>query len=202
MSKLPDLTLTNAGLALLAKTPLGSPIPVTKWQIGTGYLPDGTVASDRTELVEALLDRPIAAIVPDGNQVLVTVQLVNTNLKAFTWRETGLFAMDPDAGEILYAYGNAGDDGADIPDGNVQFREVQYGIDLVFDTAANVTATISRTLVFATLKDLESYIRQDEKGAAYGVASLDENQKIPLAQLPDGVLAAPVVQVTYNGGED
>ena len=202
MSTLPDLRLTNAGLALLAKTPLGSPIPVTKWQIGTGYLPDGTDVRDQTELVEALLDRPIAAVVPDGNQVLITGQLVNTNLQAFTWRETGLFATDPAVGEILYAYGNAGDNGVDIPDGNVQFREIEFGTELVFDTAANVTATISRTLVFATLKDLASYIRQDEKGAAYGVASLDENQKIPLAQLPDGVLAAPVVQVIYNGGED
>lgn len=201
MSRLPDLVLTNAGVALLAKTPLGSQIPVTKWQIGTGVLPNGTDTRDRTQLVEALKDIPISAVINEGNQALVKGQFINTNLEAFTWSETGLFANDPDVGEVLYAYGNAGSEGAPIPDGNVQFREIEFGVQLVFDIAANVTAVINRTLVFATLKDLENYIPKSEKGAAYGVPTLDENLKIPLSQLPDGVLSAPVVQVEYNGGD-
>lgn len=154
MSKLPDLILTRAGAAMLAKTPIGSEIPVTKWRIGTGKLPDGEDPRDRTQLVAPLRELPIASVKNDGNQCLIKGQLVNTEMDAFTWRETGLYATDPDDGEILYAYGYESD-GAEIPAGATQLREVEFGVELVFDTAANVTAVIHKTLVFATLADVE-----------------------------------------------
>ena len=154
MSKLPELTLTKAGAAMLAKTPIGSEIPVTKWRIGTGKLPDGEDPRDRTQLVAPLRELPIASVKNDGNQCLIKGQLVNTEMAAFTWRETGLYATDPDDGEILYAYGCEAD-GAEIPAGATQLREVEFGVELVFDTAANVVAEISKTLVFATLDDLD-----------------------------------------------
>lgn len=154
MSKLPELILTKAGAAMLAKTPIGSEIPVTKWRIGDGQLPGGEDPRDRTQLVNPVRELPIASVKNDGNQCLIKGQLVNTEMAAFTWRETGLYATDPDDGEILYAYGYEAD-GAEIPAGATQLREVEFGVKLVFDTAANVTAVISKTLVFATLSDLE-----------------------------------------------
>lgn len=154
MSKLPDLILTRAGAAMLAKTPIGSEIPVTKWRIGDGQLPGGEDPRDRTQLVNPVRELPIASVKNDGNQCLIKGQLVNTEMAAFTWRETGLYATDPDDGEILYAYGYEAD-GAEIPAGATQLREVEFGVELVFDNAANVTAVISKTLVFATLDDLE-----------------------------------------------
>lgn len=156
MSKLPDLILTRAGAAMLAKTPIGSEIPVIKWRIGTGKLPDGEDPRDRTQLVAPLRELPIASVENDGNQCLIKGQLVNTVMDAFTWRETGLYATDPDDGEILYAYGYEAD-GAEIPAGATQLREVEFGVKLVFDTAANVTAVISKTLIFATLEDLGNW---------------------------------------------
>lgn len=156
MSKLPDLILTKAGAAMLAKTPIGSEIPVTKWRIGTGKLPDGEDPRDRTQLVNPVRELPIASVENDGNQCLIKGQLVNTVMDAFTWRETGLYATDPDDGEILYAYGYEAD-GAEIPAGATQLREIEFGVELVFDNAANVTAVISKTLVFATLEDLENW---------------------------------------------
>ena len=156
MSKLPDLILTKAGAAMLAKTPIGSEIPVTKWRIGTGKLPDGEDPRDRTQLVAPLRELPIASVENNGNQCLIKGQLVNTVMEAFTWRETGLYATDPDDGEILYAYGYEAD-GSEIPAGATQLREVEFGVKLVFDTAANVTAVISKTLIFATLEDLENW---------------------------------------------
>ena len=154
MSKLPELTLTKAGAAMLAKTPIGSEIPVTKWRIGDGQLPGGEDPRDRTQLVNPVRELPIASVENNGNQCLIKGQLVNTEMAAFTWRETGLYATDPDDGEILYAYGYEAD-GAEIPAGATQLREIEFGVELVFDNAANVTAVISKTLVFATLDDLE-----------------------------------------------
>ena len=157
MSKLPELTLTKAGAAMLAKTPIGSEIPVTKWRIGDGQLPGGEDPRDRTQLVNPVRELPIASVENDGNQCLIKGQLVNTEMNAFAWRETGLYATDPDDGEILYAYGYEAD-GAEIPAGATQLREVEFGVELVFDNAANVTAVISKTLVFATLNDLDKKI--------------------------------------------
>ena len=155
MSKLPELTLTKAGAAMLAKTPIGSEIPVTKWRIGDGQLPGGEDPRDRTQLVNPVRELPIASVKNDGNQCLIKGQLVNTEMNAFAWRETGLYATDPDDGEILYAYGYEAD-GAEIPAGATQLREIEFGVELVFDTAANVTAVISKTLIFATLADVEN----------------------------------------------
>ncbi|MGO5114170.1 phage tail-collar fiber domain-containing protein [Candidatus Avoscillospira sp. LCP25S3_F1] len=156
MSKLPELTLTKAGAAMLAKTPIGSEIPVTKWRIGDGQLPGGEDPRDRTQLVNPVRELPIASVENNGNQCLIKGQLVNTVMDEFTWRETGLYATDPDDGEILYAYGYEAD-GAEIPAGATQLREIEFGVELVFDTAANVTAVISKTLIFATLEDLENW---------------------------------------------
>lgn len=155
MGTLPNLTLTNAGLTLLAKTPIGSPIPVTKWSIGTGHPPPGQDPADRTDMVQAIKELPISKLQQSENQCLVEGQLINTKMDAFTWSETGLYATDPDEGEILYAYGYS-TDGVDIPAGSVNLREIIFGVDLVFDHTANLTANISKTMVFATLADLET----------------------------------------------
>lgn len=172
MSSLPNLVLTNAGATLLAKSPIGSPVPVTKWQIGTGVLPDGTNLRTRTKLVSVYTDVDIARVENDGNECLVTGNFVNKGYGAFTWSETGLFAQDPDVGEILYAYGNVGSDGGvPIPAGTTQYREVEFGVQLVFDVAANVTSTVSQSMIYATRNDLKTK------------ADLQDG-KVPYAQTP------------------
>lgn len=157
MSSIPDLVLTNAGATLLAKTPIGSPIPVTKWQIGTGVLSDETNLRTRTKLVSVFTEVPISRVEPNGKECLVTGTYINKGFGAFTWSETGLFAQDPDVGEILYAYGNSGSSGgAPIPAGSAQYREIEFGVQLVFDVSANVTASISQSLIYATRADLQT----------------------------------------------
>ena len=198
---LPTIVLTNAGAALLAKTPIGASIPVTKWQIGTGALPSGTDVRQQTALVAQKAQVPIAQVTPDGNQCLITGQYTNTGADAFTWEETGLFATDPDSGEILFAYGNAFGSGEPIPAGSEQLREIVFGAQLVFDVAANITATIDQGLIFATVEQMNQRIPYSEKGAHGGVATLDGTGKVPAEQLPTGILSAGAFQAYYNGGE-
>lgn len=189
MSSIPDLVLTNAGATLLAKTPIGSPVPVTKWQIGTGILSDGTNLRTRTKLVSVFTEVPIGRIVPSGKECLVTGTYINKGFGAFTWSETGLFAQDPDVGEILYAYGNSGSSGgAPIPAGSAQYREIEFGVQMVFDVSANVTATVSESLIYATRADLKT--KADLVGG-----------QVPYAQTPH-VAAVKTVYVDAKNGDD
>lgn len=185
MSKLPSLTLTAQGAALLAKVQAGAPVSITKWEIGDGVLGPGDTERSRTSLIHPLHTLPIADLQPNGNRCMVTGQFKNTEADAFVWRETGLFANDPDAGTILYAYGNVGDEGVSISNGAYRLDEYVFGINLIFDTEAEITATIDRTMVFATLRHLDSYVHKAEKGAAFGVAALDERSRLLPHQIPD-----------------
>lgn len=195
---LPVIVLTSAGAALLAKTPIGTSIPVTGWQIGTGALPAGTNLQNQTALVSTLAEVPIASVEPNENQCLITGQFVNTGMAAFDWEETGLFASDPDNGTILFAYGNSFGSGEAIPAGSSQLREIVFGAQLVFDVAANITAVINQGLVFATVMQLNQRIPYSEKGQPSGVATLDGSGKVPENQLPAGLLAAGTFQSYYN----
>ncbi len=203
---LPQIQLTNAGAALLAKTPLGNTVEVTGWQIGSGALPQGADIRNQTALVQTVASVPIAQVSPDGNQCLITGQYSNQGAQAFTWEETGLFANDPDSGSILFAYGNSFGDGEPIPAGTETLREIVFGGQFVFDVVANITATIDQGLVFATVKQLQDYVPLTQKGEANGVASLDGSGKVPLAQISDAIArvsqlnkAGPAVVVGASG---
>lgn len=114
------LRLTNKGLALQAKMQAGEVLNITRVAIG-----DGTPANDEdillfTEIVQdieshtsdvtadsATVDIVQNIPIADGKTLLkITVQNGN---RGFYLREIGIFAQDPDEGEILYAYTYCGD---------------------------------------------------------------------------------------------
>ena len=188
---IPSVKLTSAGAAMLAKTPEGYAVPVTRWQIGKGALPSGS-SLDRPALVELVEDLPIYKVDNQGTKALILGQFTNQEtLEAFPFEELGLFAQDPEEGEILMCYGNAFGGGEVIQAASEQLREFTFGTQLEFSGEANILGVIDDGLVFIPLS---------EKGAPGGVAPLDENTKIPLQYLPDLNQLEAVVQVTYNGG--
>ena len=129
---IPEIKLTSKGAALLAKTPAGGAIPVTRWQIGTGFLPSGS-SLDREALVMPLDDISIYDISESGNRATVLGQLLNQGRPEFVWEELGLWAQDPDEGEVLACYGNAFGAGEHIQAGTAQLREFIFGAVLIFD---------------------------------------------------------------------
>lgn len=188
---IPKVQLTSKGAALLAKVPAGEAVPVTRWQIGTGALPSGE-SLDREALVMPYDYITVSEITEQGNRATVLGQFTNAGRPEFDWEELGLFATDPDEGEILMCYGNAYGDGERIQAGAEQLREFIFGTVLIFSGTASVSAVVDTSLVF---------IPRQEKAQPMGVATLDENGKVPKSQLPDGILAASAFQVYYNGGE-
>ncbi|MDR0648281.1 MAG: phage tail protein [Synergistaceae bacterium] len=165
MAKYDGMKFTEAGRTLLAKAIAGTELRFTKVVAGDGALPDSTNIYELTGLIHPVRELPISSIkVTTVGQATITAVLSNEGLSmGFFAREIGIFADDPDDGEILYAYTNAGDypdyipgqDGADIIQSLISFVTV-------IDNAQNVTAAISGDLVFVTRDDLDNRISQVE----------------------------------------
>ena len=153
--------ITNKGRALLAKTHGGAGIQVTRWQIGSGVLPSSKAEEDMTALVNPVKELPIASLERSEARCTITGQFVNTGMAAFAFEELGLWAVDPDEGEILYAVGEARGSGDRIEDGTVKLREFVFGMDLLFDSADQVTAVIDAGLIFASKEELAEVAAMD-----------------------------------------
>lgn len=166
--------ITNKGRALLAKTHGGAGIQVTRWQIGSGVLPSSKAEEDMTALVNPVKELPIASLERSEARCTITGQFVNTGMAAFAFEELGLWAVDPDEGEILYAVGEARGSGDRIEAGTVKLREFVFGMDLLFDSTDQVTAVIDAGLIFASKEELaevaamDGYLRRNGMAAWMG----------------------------------
>lgn len=177
MAAFPKMTLTNAGQALQTKVLAGATLTFTRIALGDGQLNGQPIA-------------PLTALISQKATVEVdSVRVVNTSTAqvagffsnadistGFWWRETGVFAQDPDVGEILYGYTNAGGAGDYIP--TVADTRVEKYIYCSIAVANADTVNI-------TIPSSDTYIPMSQKGVAGGVATLDSGGKVPEDQLPD-----------------
>jgi len=98
--------LTTRGLALLAKWQLGTVTPtITRAVIGSGTYTSGESITDRTALKSQKLSVGISTkYVQNGSTVLLKAIFDNTTVTTgFRVTEIGIYAIDPDIGEILYS---------------------------------------------------------------------------------------------------
>jgi len=149
--------LTQRGRNLLAKAQTGATLTFTKIKLGDGFWSSNTDPTLLDDLVSPKMDLPIEdlRIVGDGT-VRLRFVLTNTGLsQGFFMREIGIYAQDPDLGEILYAVAYAGDLADFIPSDGVTKVENVVDIYTVIANAQNVTAVISDTVVLATRRDID-----------------------------------------------
>lgn len=174
MANYGNLIITNQGLALCAKVQSGILLNFTRMRIGSGLL-TGQNPATLLNLITPIAYFTINSISSNANTAHVKGIFDNKLIVSSTYScELGLFAQDPDVGEILYAYANAGAEGDTIPPFASGPFSWQYQLNPTIGNAANVTATIPST----------SYIPVTDKGAAFGVATLDGTTRMPIVQLP------------------
>jgi len=143
---------TNKGRALQAKAQAGAPLVFTRLAVGDGQL-GGQAIQDLTDLIHEIKSLDINKLVtlPGGKAVVGGVLSNQDIVTGFYWRELGLFATDPDLGEILYCYGNAGALAEYIPSpGGAEILEKQVDIVSIVGNAASVSATIEQSLIYET----------------------------------------------------
>lgn len=151
------LYLTNAGRKLLAKGQAGNQLRFTKFVIG-----DGQIDSVKEMLEMDKLKRERKSIGMRANSVKVngdgtaTISVLLTNDDNKEWidlREFGLYAQDPDIGEILYAVGSNTSRPDPIPPSKMKMWEMQMDIIVQISNAENVTINIDRSMTYVTYEE-------------------------------------------------
>ncbi|WP_206922988.1 H-type lectin domain-containing protein [Alicyclobacillus suci] len=169
-----NMVITQQGQTLFGKVQTGATLTFTRMQIGSGQLASGQDPTTFTSLISPIDYFNINSVANSGGTAVVRGIYQNTNLTASTYTcEIGLYAQDPDAGEILYAYANAGTQGDTIPPYSDGPYSRQFQINTAVGNATNVTANVPS----------DAYVTVSEVGQPGGVASLDNNGHVPPDQI-------------------
>lgn len=151
------LLFTNRGRNLQAKAQAGAALKFTRIALGDGALGSGSIA-DLTALKNEIKSIAVTKLrILEGGKAVIGAILSNQSLNVGFWfRELGLYAQDPDLGEILYCYGNAGAGADYIPaGGGPDIVEKAIDVITIAGNAANISAVIDESLIFATLADID-----------------------------------------------
>lgn len=160
MSKWGHLTLTHKGAALLAKLQVtGATMNMSKIKFGDGIHDDTVVLA---EMVDLLGEKQTVGIsskdIVDDTTCKFTCIITNTGLaNGYYLRECGLYAMDPDDGEILYAtnYDDIPDYLPNEADGPAVYQE--FSIYVTVSDAANVVLDVNFDALAKKANSLEGY---------------------------------------------
>jgi|GEM_PF-2053221 len=160
MAQFSGTVLTKQGLQLQSKAQIGTKLEFTNVKLGDGKLAEGQSLEDLTGLIKPMLTLGIQFmdVIGDGTS-RVRVVLTNQGLEqGFFVREIGVYAKDPQLGEILYSVAYA-DEMADFLPAGGGVSVVEQVLDLitVVGNAQNVTAVIDKHTMIATLEDLDEH---------------------------------------------
>ncbi len=191
------ITFTNKGRALQAKAIAGATLHFNRIGVGDGQL-SGQAAGDLSALIHEVQSLEISKLVTmPGGKAKIGGVLTNQGLAAgFYWRELGVYAQDPDLGEILYCYGNAGALAEYIPaQGGSQILEKQVNVITIIGAAQNVTASIASG-IYVTVDDAGEAAYKDIDVAG-GVASHEAVTEIERT-ISSGAVQSPAIGFGYN----
>lgn len=152
--------LTKQGLKLQAKVDAGSRMQLTKCMLGSGTLSSGQSLENLTGLIAPVQTLSIASISYSENNGACVITAVTDNSNVSTGyylREFGIFACDPNNGEILYAVAQDANPDYIPPSGTSAVVSQEIGVALSFSNAANVTAQVN-TSAIATVTYVNNYV--------------------------------------------
>lgn len=146
--------LTAAGRRLQAKVEAGIVLALTKMKVGSG-LETADEIDDLVDLVAPQAEFGIISADVSGETCAITGNLLVNNVRTGFWcREWGVFAQDPDDGEILYAI--ALDAEPDwIPAGAEIGTSITYTMNIAVANATEVSVNVD----VAGLVDVTSLVR-------------------------------------------
>lgn len=199
MAEFKRVVITRNGQTLMAKLMSGTgTVEFTKIGVSSTTYTD-TQLETLTSLTGVKQTAPITNIARNNNaSVSVEGAISNEKLTVGYYMQTiGLYAKDPDAGEILYAVTNASVAGYMPPFNNRTPSGAQFKLTTTVGNAENVTLQIDPSAVATigdinrletSLNDLQAYVGYAEKGVL-GLEADFENNKF--TRLGDAVRRTP-----------
>lgn len=187
MSAWTNGTYTLKGLALLAKMTQGSSLKITRAAVGTGYLAESQLITQNAVAGErqALTFQP--ATYPETGKCKLPLFLTNENVPTrYTARQIGLYANDPDEGEILYFIAQS-ENGTMVPAASeMSGYSATWTFYFQYGEADNVEVTvdpsnaITADMLDEVRKLAEAGASESQKGKAL---ALTDTATLPFAEL-------------------
>lgn len=143
MAEWSNAIMTDVGAALQAKVNAGkTKLTFTKIKVGSGVNSTNPLAL--TDVISSKWETTNFIVKLEGKIVSVDTVITNTGIhEAFRMSEIGLFAQDPDKGEILYAYlTDPEPDRMPAESGSVVVSQ-ELTIGMVFSNTGNVSLTVN-----------------------------------------------------------
>uniref|UniRef100_UPI00259AA26B phage tail-collar fiber domain-containing protein n=1 Tax=uncultured Veillonella sp. TaxID=159268 RepID=UPI00259AA26B len=158
MANWSGFVLTDVGAKLQAKINAGlTTLKFTKLGIGSGSGSGSGSVNTLTAMVNKVQDINIGSVKANNNIVTINSTLTNKGLgSAYQMRELGLFATDPDMGEILFAYMTDNTPDTMPADGSATVVSQDITLNITFSNTGKVSATID-TGAFVTHEDLNTH---------------------------------------------
>ncbi|MBP2635565.1 MAG: hypothetical protein H6Q72_1472 [Firmicutes bacterium] len=161
MAQFPGITLTNAGLNMIAESQASSAALIfTSLKIGDGTLTIGEDVKVLTAIKSPKLTVPPESYTNDGGgQVRLRFAISNGSLATgFFARELGIYAKIGATGaEQLYAYTNAGNLTDYIPDKTTPIDEQIIDIYLIVGNASSVSIVRDGSIIYVSKAEFDEH---------------------------------------------
>ena len=143
MAEWSNAIMTDVGNALQAKVNAGqTKLTFTKIKVGSGVNATNPLAL--TDVISSKWETTNIIVKREGKIVSVDTFITNSGItEAFRMSEIGLFANDPDKGEILYAYLTDTEPDRMPAEGGAVVVSQELTIGMMFSNTGNVSLTVN-----------------------------------------------------------
>lgn len=195
MAEWSNATMTDVGADLQAKVNAGkTKLTFTKIKVGSGVNATNPLAL--TDVISSKWETTNFVVKQEGKIVSVDTFITNTGIhEAFRMSEIGLFAQDPDKGEILYAYLTDPEPDRMPAEGGSVVVSQELTIGMVFSNTGNVSLTVNMGAL-VTHEQLERH-NSDEHAhdKRFNAIIKQVNNMITSVDDSDSLAKAPTLQL-------
>ena len=195
MAEWSNATMTDVGADLQAKVNAGkTKLTFTKIKVGSGINATNPLAL--TDVLSSKWETTNFVVKQEGKIVSVDTFITNNGItEAFRMSEIGLFAQDPDKGEVLYAYLTDPEPDRMPAEGGSVVVSQELTIGMVFSNTGNVSLTVNMGAL-VTHEQLEQHNADANAHANRFNAIIQQvNNMITSVDDSDSLAKAPTLQL-------
>nr|DAP41905.1 MAG TPA: tail-collar fiber protein [Caudoviricetes sp.] len=191
MAEWSNATMTDVGADLQAKVNAGkTKLTFTKIKVGSGVNATNPLAL--TDVLSSKWETTNFVVKQEGKIVSVDTFITNNGItEAFRMSEIGLFAQDPDKGEVLYAYLTDPEPDRMPAEGGSVVVSQELTIGMVFSNTGNVSLTVNMGALVTHEQLTEAVKQHNDDANAHG--GLLQNLKTQLATHNTDISSHPAI---------